>query len=34
MGDGSARIFQSGISQSTWFAANTPNSSDLLNNDW
>jgi len=34
MGDGSARIVQSAVSPTTWYAANTPNSGDLLNNDW
>ena len=34
MGDGSARIVSSGISPGTWYAANTPNSNDLLPQDW
>jgi len=34
MGDGSGRIVSSTISPSTWYAANTPSSNDLLGPDW
>ena len=34
MGDGSARMVSQGVSGATWFAACTPNSSDLLGSDW
>jgi len=34
MGDGSGRIVNSTVSPSTWYAANTPSSNDLLGADW
>ena len=34
MGDGSVRFVNSAISGTTWFAACTPSSGDLLGNDW
>jgi prepilin-type N-terminal cleavage/methylation domain-containing protein len=34
MGDGSARYVSSGVSGTTWFAACTPNASDILGSDW
>jgi prepilin-type N-terminal cleavage/methylation domain-containing protein len=34
LGDGSVRFVAQGISGSTWFAAITPNSGDLLGPDW
>jgi prepilin-type N-terminal cleavage/methylation domain-containing protein len=34
LADGSVRLVSAAISQSTWQAANTPNSGDILGNDW
>jgi prepilin-type N-terminal cleavage/methylation domain-containing protein len=34
LADGSVRLVNSGISLSTWRAAGTPNSGDILGNDW
>src|SRR6516165_9065471 len=34
MGDGSVRLVNGAISATTWWAALTPNSGDLLGNDW
>jgi prepilin-type N-terminal cleavage/methylation domain-containing protein len=34
LGDGSVRFLKPGISQSTFYAANTPNSGDMLGPDW
>ncbi|MBI1918210.1 MAG: DUF1559 domain-containing protein [Planctomycetes bacterium] len=34
LGDGHARVVEQRISASTWYAANTPNSNDLLGDDW
>jgi prepilin-type N-terminal cleavage/methylation domain-containing protein len=34
MGDGSVRFLAQGISGTTWFAACTPGSGDILGNDW
>jgi prepilin-type N-terminal cleavage/methylation domain-containing protein len=34
MGDGSCRFLAQGISQSTWFAACTPQTGDILGPDW
>jgi prepilin-type N-terminal cleavage/methylation domain-containing protein len=34
MGDGSARMVSSGVSQNTWAAALTPANGDLLGSDW
>jgi prepilin-type N-terminal cleavage/methylation domain-containing protein len=34
MGDGSTRLVSSSVSSSTWYAANTPGSNDILGNDW
>jgi prepilin-type N-terminal cleavage/methylation domain-containing protein len=34
MGDGSVKFVAEGVSQTTWFAATTPSSGDLLGNDW
>jgi prepilin-type N-terminal cleavage/methylation domain-containing protein len=34
LGDGSVKFVSTGVSGSTWFAASTPNSGDLLGQDW
>ena len=34
MGDGSVRLLAQGVSSSTWFAACTPNSGEVLGSDW
>jgi prepilin-type N-terminal cleavage/methylation domain-containing protein len=34
MGDGSTRLVNTGVSWNTWYAALTPNSGDILGNDW
>jgi len=34
MGDGSTRVVNSGVSTTTWYAANTPASNDILGTDW
>ncbi len=34
LGDGSARMVNAGVSPTTWWAACTPQSGDLLGNDW
>jgi prepilin-type N-terminal cleavage/methylation domain-containing protein len=34
MGDGSCRLVAQGISQTSWFAACTPNAGDILGPDW
>jgi prepilin-type N-terminal cleavage/methylation domain-containing protein len=34
LGDGSARIVQANVSPTTWYAANTPNSNDIVSSDW
>jgi prepilin-type N-terminal cleavage/methylation domain-containing protein/prepilin-type processing-associated H-X9-DG protein len=34
MGDGSVKFVSNGISNSTWFAACTPSSGDILGSDW
>ena len=34
MGDGSVKFLSGGVSQTTWFAACTPASGDILGSDW
>jgi prepilin-type N-terminal cleavage/methylation domain-containing protein len=34
MGDGVARVVNSSVSSSSWFAASTPNNGDVLGSDW
>jgi prepilin-type N-terminal cleavage/methylation domain-containing protein len=34
MGDGSAKLVAANVSPTTWYAANTPNSNDVLGQDW